>query len=116
MPPLFFAALFPLFSLFSFFFELENGGMMSEPSSVEDAAVVGAGGSASLSTALSPALPAGSGVADPDRGGSATAVGGLSAGRAGPPHAKRLVHVTMKTAPTKEREKNACIVGDLSNP
>ena len=29
------------------FFVLENGGMMSEPLSVEDVAVVGAGGSAS---------------------------------------------------------------------
>ena len=118
LPPLFFAALVPLFSvfslfsLFSLFFELENGGMMSEPLSVEDVAVVGAGGRASLSAAL----PAGSGVADPDRGGSATAVAGLSGGRAVPPHAKRPVHVTMKTTPTKEREKNACIVGDLSNP
>jgi hypothetical protein len=114
LPPLFFVALFPVFSTFSplsLFFELENGGMMSEPSEVvdEDAALVCAGGSVSFSAAL----PAGSGVADPDRGGSPTAVVGLSGGRAGPPHAKRLVHVTMKMAPTEERQKNACIVGDL---
>lgn len=109
LPPLFFAAPFPLFSVFSVFFALENGGMMSEPSLLdEDAAVVGAGGSASFSTAL-PA--AGSGVADPDRGGSATAVVGLSDGRAGPPHAKRLAQLTMKTAPAKVRQRNACIVG-----